>query len=68
MNAHFVNDGVPWTAEDLLGRGDRKKRMDDNMRSKIMTSRIIAASKDGAIPEWALEIERERGGKKPRVN
>ena len=66
-NAHFDTKGVPWTAEDLLGRGDRTNRMNKKLQSKIVTSRLIADSKDNPVPEWALEVERSHG-RKSRVN
>jgi hypothetical protein len=53
---------VPWTPEDLLGRGDRKERIDQALESKIFTSRIVNASKENAVPEWALDVERTSKG------
>jgi hypothetical protein len=59
-NAHFDTKGVPWTAEDLLGRGDREKRTQEALKSKIATSKILAKSKE--VPDWALEVERMSKG------
>lgn len=39
-NAHFKTDGVDYTAEDLLGRGDRQDRQKKSMADKIATARI----------------------------
>jgi hypothetical protein len=61
-NAHFDTKGVPWTPEDLLGRGDREQRKQQALESKIFTSRMISDSKGNAIPEWALEVERTSKG------
>lgn len=61
-NAHFDNKGLPWTAEDLLGRGDREKRQRDRTRERMEVLRMnakLGAMKPGitadGIPEWAKE-------------
>lgn len=64
-NAHFDCKGVPWTAEDLLGRGDREKRTKDALHSKMVTSRIM--EKSNSVPDWALDIAAGQG-KKAMVN
>ena len=60
-NAHFDTKGVPWTAEDLLGRGDRQTRTNQALESKIATSRIVADAKGISVPEWALSLGRDKG-------
>lgn len=61
-NAHFDNKGLPWTAEDLLGRGDREKRQRDRTIERMEVLRMnakLGAMKPGAVvdglPEWAKE-------------
>ena len=56
---------MPWTADDLLGRGDREKRTKDALQSKIVTSRIM--EKSNSVPDWALDIAAGQG-KKEMVN
>lgn len=52
-NAHFDTKGVPWTPEDLLGRGDRSDRIQESLQSKIATSKIVTNSKEIELPIWA---------------
>ena len=59
-NAHFDTKGVPWTAEDFLGRGKRKERESASLADRIATSRIVAGARKVELPDWAREIERTR--------
>lgn len=65
-NAHFKTDGVPWTAEDLLGKTDRMERLREDRAAKFKATQVnrkLSAMKPGqteGVPEWALQIERNR--------
>ena len=61
-NAHFDCKGIPWTAEDLLGRGDRAKRQREALEAKIMTAKMMERVGTGPVPEWALEVQRNSKG------
>lgn len=66
-NAHFSQEGIPWTADDLLGKTDRKLRKREVMADKMATRRImIRASQNGPLPDWVTELEANR--KNQRVN
>lgn len=59
-NLHTNTKGVPYTADDLLGKGDRDKRKAEKVRgdlqSRLLEHRISREIKDGTaeIPDWAL--------------
>jgi hypothetical protein len=58
-NAHFQTDGLPWTAEDLLGKGDRQKRKSQQVADRMTSFRIqqaVMTPDEGNIPEWAREL------------
>lgn len=60
-NAHFDAGGVPWTAEDFLGVGDRSERKKARLIDKMTTTRVkVAASRVSEAPEWVKEIEENR--------
>jgi hypothetical protein len=61
-NAHFENHGTPWTAEDLLGRGDREKRKAERFKDKMATFRVQQASEQAndEMPEWARQLSFNR--------
>jgi hypothetical protein len=61
-NAHFDCKGVPWTAEDLLGKGDRQKRISEALQSKIATSSIVQSAQGDDIPEVFAEVVRNSKG------
>ena len=44
LNAHFVNEDIPWTAEDLMGHGNREKRKAQALHDKVETQRRMAQS------------------------
>lgn len=60
-NAHFDAKGVPWTAEDLMGRGNRDQRkhqqMVDKMASLKMTKIVDTLHNDAELPAWATRAE-----------
>lgn len=66
-NAHFDTGGVPFTADDLLGRGDRQKRKSLALLDKIEAMRLnasLARQRPGdteGLPDWALEIRKNKG-------
>lgn len=69
MNAHFDHKGVPWTAEDVMGKTDRRERIKQQMRDKAVTmrSRIKAALSggpggggDGELPEMFRTLAANR--------
>lgn len=67
MNAHFDHKGVPWTADDVLGRGDRAERRREQFRDKLGTlkSKIRSALGGGAgkrteLPEFFLTLAKNR--------
>ena len=53
-------EGVPFTAADALGKGDRKERLAEAYRKKWQAERILAktraALQDGSMepPDWLL--------------
>lgn len=61
-NAHFQTDGIPWTADDFLGRSDREARKAQKAKDDIdvMRERMrLAAMRPNApppadCPEWAI--------------
>lgn len=61
-NGHFVTEGVPWVADDFLGRGNRAQRMmqrqRDNLdmaREQMRMARIVpGAPPPAGTPEWAI--------------
>ncbi len=57
FNAHFQNDGLPWTAEDLLGAGNRELRQRDRLRDQIesraFNQRIATITTTADLPDWA---------------
>lgn len=61
-NAHFDHKGLPWTAEDLLGRGDRKKRKAEQFKDKMTTFRVQKMSEQPGdeMPEWARQLSMNR--------
>ncbi len=66
-NAHFDTGGIPWTAEDLLGKSSRLERKRASVADKLATQRIaMAASRPGELPEWVTQLEANR--KKELVN
>lgn len=56
--------GVPYTAADILGKGDREERMafqlQQEMRDRMDTRRMMSLSDPGAgrleAPEWLLGV------------
>jgi hypothetical protein len=66
-NAHFETGGVPFTAEDLLGRGDRQARIKAARADKLHLfhfSRMASQSRaEAEIPEFVAELARNSKGK-----
>ncbi len=68
-NAHFQNDGLPWTAEDLMGKGNREKRRADKFQDRMATMRIqqkIMTASDDDMPDVFKQLAENR--KKNKVN
>jgi len=62
-NAHFDNKGLPWTAEDMMGKGNREKRKADQFQDRMATFRIQRAVDkpgDEELPEWARQLSVNR--------
>jgi hypothetical protein len=57
-NAHFDNDGVPYTPDEVLGRGNRQKRMAEEQRKKWLAKQTIRKSRSPQMeaPEWLLGV------------
>jgi hypothetical protein len=63
-NAHFVTEDVPWTPEDILGKGNREERLKKARETRWTSMRIVnqaeraAATRDGSVaaPEWLLGV------------
>ena len=56
-NAHFDTGGVPWSADDFVGKGDREDRKRAKLADKMATTRIKAKASQSGPPDWVLEIE-----------
>ncbi len=68
-NAHFDNKGMPWTADDLMGRGNREKRKAQQLEDRMATMRIqqkIMAAKDDDMPDVFKQLAENR--RKTTVN
>ena len=65
-NAHFETGGVPFTAEDLLGKGDRQARVREKQRDKLalfkFTRMAQQSSMEDTIPEFVAELARNSKG------
>jgi hypothetical protein len=60
-NAHFETKGVPWTAEHILGKADRKTAKEQSVRDLLATRRVtMAAFAKGELPTWVKELESNR--------
>jgi hypothetical protein len=60
-NAHFDTKGVPWTAEDLLGRGDREKRTMKSLKDKFpFRNQRPTDIDESLVPDFILELERNQ--------
>ncbi len=64
----YDGEDVPWTAEDLLGRGDRaarkRKRTEDRMKTFNLMKELDRAERsqslEDVVPDFILELERNR--------
>lgn len=63
-NAHFDTKGVPWTAEDLMGRGDRAKRQQqrliDRAQGAKMAGFAIGPVDETGMAEFAKQLAANR--------
>lgn len=62
-NAHFDTKGVPWTADDLLGKGNREKRRAEQFQDRMTSARIarlMEKDDEATLPEWVRELSRNR--------
>jgi hypothetical protein len=61
-NAHFETDGVPWSPEDLLGKGDRPERRKQKQMDRLSTFKFsrMANRGDAMIPEFIAELAKNR--------
>lgn len=63
-NAHFDTRGVPWTAEDLLGRGNRAERQRDRMHDRIESMKLskltMGAPDEDEMPDFVKELAANR--------
>ena len=60
-NAHFETGGVPYTADDMLGKGDRDARKRQHLMDQATTVKVrVQASTVKEPPEWVREIERNQ--------
>jgi hypothetical protein len=61
-NAHFETNGVPFSAEDLLGKGDRAARLKAHRDGKLALFRysnlVTAARAEEEMPEFIAELAR----------
>jgi hypothetical protein len=57
-NAHFDTGGVPWTPEDLLGKGDRQERIRQKQADRMETFRFshVLSKDDDMIPEFIADL------------
>jgi len=59
-NAHFETGGVPFTAEDLLGKGNRRARIAEKQRDRLATFKfsgmVQRSSMADTIPEFVAEL------------
>ena len=66
-NAHFDTGGVPFTAEDLMGTGDRTERKAAAAKGKIESMLMLAEmsqQKPGdtsGLPDWATDLGKAKG-------
>lgn len=69
-NAHWDTEGVPYTPDDVLGKGDREERKREAYRLKWMAQRIIRDAVPGKAkaPEWLLGTIRDNEARKGRLN
>lgn len=62
-NAHFDTKGVPWTAEDLLGRGNRDERNKERLNDQLVSRKVSFMADKGSeseLPDWAKELAANR--------
>ncbi len=62
-NAHFDHKGMPWTAEDLMGRGNREKRKAQQLEDRMATMRLqqkIMTAGDDDMPDVFKQLAANR--------
>ena len=67
-NAHFDHKGIPWTAEDMMGKGNREKRKAQQLEDRMATIRIqqsILTATDDDMPDAFKQLAANR---KRKVN
>jgi hypothetical protein len=66
-NAHCETNGVPFIAEDLLGRGDRDARIKAHRERRLALLRysglVTGAKTEDEMPEFVAELGRNSKGK-----
>jgi hypothetical protein len=59
-NAHFETHGVPYIAEDLLGKGDRAERLKAHKQGKLalfrFSSLVTGQKMNDEMPEFIAEL------------
>ncbi len=58
-NAHFDSKGIPWTAEDMMGKGNREQRKAQQLEDRMISIRIqrkIMTATDDDLPQWAKDL------------
>jgi hypothetical protein len=63
-NAHFDTKGTPWTADDLIGKTDRQRRINETLMSRI-SARVAAKNAEDTgnedmLPEVVRELAKNR--------
>lgn len=66
-NAHFVTDGVPWTAEDFLGKSTREERIKKQkfhgLSECVAMMRMGSGVDADAVPDpdWLRDLKKNKG-------
>lgn len=56
-NAHWDTEGVPMTADDILGFSDRENRLVEARRMKWKAAKVMMnATKPQEAPKWLLGV------------
>lgn len=66
-NAHFDAKGVPWTPDDIMGKGDREKRRMERSASRVkagVRNGLMGRAGSSDIPDFFIKLG-ERKGVKP---
>lgn len=69
-NAHFQNDGIPFTPEQVLGKESRAEAVKEARNQRLRTlrfSHMVTSQQKDILPEAVLELEANRKAERERL-